>query len=77
MPISTQLFLACMSVMRVMCFAVAALFLLLAVRAQFDTEVKLSWLTSTAGALVFIATGVACGLLRNALQRRVQGGRTK
>jgi len=56
---------------------VAALFLLLAVRAQFDTEVKLSWLTSTAGALVFIATGVACGLLRNALQRRVQGGRTK
>ena len=71
MPISTQLFLACMTVMRVMRFAEATLFLLLAVRAQFDPEEKLSWLTSTAGALVFIATGVACGLLRNALARRV------
>lgn len=77
MPISTQLFLACMSVMRVLCFAVAALFLLLAVRAQFDPEVKLSWVTSTAGALVFIVTGVACGFLRGALQRRMQGGGPK
>jgi len=73
MPISTSLFLACMTVMRILCFAVAALFLLLAVRAQFDPEVKLSWLTSTAGAVVFIVTGVACGFLRNALHRRVRG----
>lgn len=77
MPISTSLFLACMTVMRVLCFAVAALFLMLAVRAQFDPEVKLSWLTSTAGAVVFIVTGVACGMMRNALQRRLQGGGPK
>lgn len=77
MPISTSLFLACMTVMRVLCFAVAALFLMLAVRSQFDAEVKLSWLTSTAGAVVFIITGIACGMLRNALQRRVQGSGQK
>ncbi len=77
MPISTQLFLACMTVMRILCFAVAALFLMLAVRAQFDPEVKLSWLTSTAGAVVFIVTGLACGMLRRALQRRIQGGASK
>jgi len=66
-----------MTVMRLLCFAVAALFLLLAVRAQFDPDVKLSWLTATAGAAVFILTGVACGLLRGALQRRMQGGGPK
>lgn len=59
-----------MTVMRLLCFAVAALFLMLAVRAQFDAEVKLSWLTSTAGAVVFIVTGLACGMLRKALAKR-------
>jgi hypothetical protein len=70
MPISTTLFLACMTVMRLLCFAVAALFLLLAIRAQFDASIQLSWLASTAAAGLFIATGFACGFLRDALQRR-------
>jgi hypothetical protein len=70
MPLSTTLFLACMTAMRVLCFAAAALFVLLAVRAQFDAEVALPWTTSLIGAAVFIGSGLACGFMREAIRRR-------
>jgi hypothetical protein len=70
MPLSTALFLACMTVMRWLCFAAAALFLMLAIRAQFDADIALPWMSALAGALLFLLTGLACGFLRKMLARR-------
>lgn len=72
MPISTTLFLACMQVLRWMFFAVAALFLLLAIRAYFDANITLGVNKALLSSLVFVATGVVTGLLRAAVVRRLR-----
>lgn len=70
MPISIQLMLAVLTALRLLCFAIAVLFLLLAIRSHFDTEVAMPWMQSTLGGAAFLLTGVAAGLLRKALARR-------
>lgn len=70
MPISTTLMLAILTVLRLLSFAIAALFLLLAIRAQFDAEVALSWWQATFGSVAFLVTGIAAGALRKALAKR-------
>ncbi len=70
MPISTTLMLAILTALRLMCFAIAVLFLALAIRAQYDAEVAISWLQATLGGAAFLATGVAAGMLRGALAKK-------
>lgn len=70
MPISTTLMLAILTVLRLLCFAIAVLFLMLAIRAQFDSAVALSWLQATLGGGAFLLTGVAAGMMRAALAKR-------
>ncbi len=71
MPISTTLMLAVLTALRLLSFAIAALFLLLAIRTQFDAEIALSWVQATLGGVAFLITGVAAGALRKALAQRV------
>ena len=70
MPISTSLMLAILTVLRLLCFAIAVLFLLLAIRAQYDADVAVSWLQATLGGAAFLITGVAAGMMRGALAKR-------
>jgi hypothetical protein len=70
MPISITLMLAILTVLRVLCFAIAVLFLLLAIRAQFDVNVALSWFQASLGGAAFLVTGVAAGMMRGALAKR-------
>lgn len=70
MPISVQMMLAILTVLRLLCFAIAVLFLLLAIRAQFDANVALSWFQATLGGAAFLVTGVAAGMMRGALAKR-------
>jgi hypothetical protein len=70
MPISTTIMLAVLTAMRVLCFAVAALFVLLALRSLFDADVAVRWWQSLLGAAAFLLTGLVCGFLRQALARR-------
>lgn len=74
MPISTTLFLACMQVLRWLFFGVAALFVLLGLRAYFDPNITLGVNKALLSAAVFIATGVVTGLLRAAVVRRLRRG---
>lgn len=61
--------LAVLTAMRVLCFAVAALFVVLAARGLFDADVALRGWQSLLGAGAFVLTGFACGFLRRALGR--------
>ncbi|MCA0405541.1 MAG: hypothetical protein LCH39_05260 [Proteobacteria bacterium] len=72
MPISTTLFLACMQVLRWLFFAVAALFVLLAIRAYFDPNITLGMNKALLSAGVFVLTGIVTGLLRAAVVRRLR-----
>jgi hypothetical protein len=72
MPISTTLFLACMQVLRWLFLAVAALFVLLAVRAWFDPAITLGVGKALLSAGVFALTGIVTGLLRVAVVRRLR-----
>ena len=72
MPISTTLLLACLTALRLMFFAVAALFVVLAVRTWFDADVAMPAATALLGAAVFAATGFAAGALRGAIRRRTE-----
>lgn len=72
MPLSTSLMLAILTVLRLLSFAIAALFLLLAIRAQFDAAVAMPWWQATAGGVAFLLTGIAAGALRKALARRTE-----
>jgi hypothetical protein len=74
LPISTTLMIAALTVLRVLCFILAVLFLLLALRAQFDDAVNMPWSTATFSALAFIAAGVACNWLRGLVIARRNGG---
>jgi hypothetical protein len=72
MPISTTIMLAILIAMRVLCFAIAALFVLLALRSLFDAEVAIRWWQALLGAGIFIVTGLAAGQLRKALARHTR-----
>lgn len=72
MPISTTLFLACMTALRWLFFAIAALFVLLAVRAYFDSAITLGIGKALLSGLVFLATGIVTGVLRAAIVRRLR-----
>ncbi|CAN1521027.1 hypothetical protein MCEMSEM23_01086 [Rhabdaerophilaceae bacterium] len=74
LPISTTIMVAALTVLRLLCFAIAALFLLLALRAQFDPAVSMPWGTATFAALVFAAGGAFCGWLRGVINARANGG---
>lgn len=71
MLISTTLFLTCMTLLRWLFFAVAALFLLLAGRAYFDPAITMGTTKALLSAGVFLITGLATGVLRSAVKRRV------
>lgn len=70
MPISITLMLAVLTVLRLLCFAIAVLFLVLAVRAQVDPGVAMSWFQAALGGGAFLVTGVAAGVIRGALAKR-------
>ncbi len=72
MPISTAIMLAVLVAMRLLCFAIAALFVLLAIRTGFDTELSIRWWQALLGAGVFLLTGLAAGTMRKALARRAR-----
>lgn len=74
LPISTTIMVAALTVLRLLCFAIAVLFLLLALRAQFDSAVTMPWGTATLAAFVFGAGGAFCGWLRGIIGRRANGG---
>lgn len=69
MPISTMIMLAVLIAMRVLCFAISALFVLLAIRSLFDVDLSIRWWQALVGAGIFLTTGLAAGVLRKALAR--------
>lgn len=71
MPISVQMMLAVLTALRLLCFAIAVLFLMLAIRAEVDSAVALSWGQATLGGGAFLVTGVAAGMMRAALAKRM------
>ena len=73
MFISFNLMLACLTVLRMLCFAIAALFVLLGVRSVFDEQITIGLGQIAVSALVFLLTGLACGWLRGVLSRRAKG----
>ncbi|MCZ8271392.1 MAG: hypothetical protein O9306_12690 [Beijerinckiaceae bacterium] len=74
MPISVNLMLAILTVLRLLSFAIAVLLLLLAIRAQFDENISIGWGQASLGVLAFAATGAACGWLRKRLEARIRRG---
>jgi hypothetical protein len=72
MPISTAIMLAVLIAMRVLCLAIAALFVMLAIRTIFDADLSIRWWQALLGAGVFLLTGRASGALRRALARRAR-----
>jgi hypothetical protein len=74
LPIATTILHAALTVLRVLSFAIAVLFVLLAIRAQFDANIAISWGQASLGALAFAATGAACGWARNRLEERIKRG---
>ncbi|MBN8535291.1 MAG: hypothetical protein J0L51_14510 [Rhizobiales bacterium] len=74
LPISITLMIAVLTAVRVLCFIGMVLFLLLAIRAQFDEQVAMSWGLATALAAAFWIAAGACGLARKALQERINQG---
>ncbi|MCU0820387.1 MAG: hypothetical protein MUF11_14005 [Beijerinckiaceae bacterium] len=74
LPISTTLMHAALTILRVLSFTIAVLFLLLAIRAQFDESIAIGWGQASLGALAFAATGAACGWLRKRLEERIKRG---
>jgi uncharacterized membrane protein YadS len=65
---------AALTATRILCFILAVLFLILAVRAQFDDAVNMPWLTATLSAAGFGIAGAACGWLRKVIVARANGG---
>ncbi|MCZ8163828.1 MAG: hypothetical protein O9315_17655 [Beijerinckiaceae bacterium] len=72
MPISTMIMLAVLIAMRVLSFAIAALFVMVAIRSLFDADLSIRWWQALIGAGIFLATGLAAGLLRKALSRHTR-----
>lgn len=73
LPISITLMAAILTALRVMCFAIAVLFVLLGLRGMFDSQIAIGMVQAVLSAVVFIITGFACGRLRDALKRRANG----
>lgn len=74
LPISTTLMFAVLTAVRILCFIGMVLFLLLAIRAQFDDQMAMGWGLATALAAAFWAGAGACGLARKALEERIKQG---
>jgi hypothetical protein len=74
LPLSTALLHAALSVLRLLCFALAVLLLLLAIRVPFDENIAIGWGQASLGALAFAAIGAACGGLRKRLEARIRRG---
>jgi hypothetical protein len=74
LPLSTNLMIAVLTAMRILFFIGMVLFLLLAIRAQFDSSVVMGWSLATALAAAFWIAAGACGLVRKALQERIKQG---
>lgn len=74
LPISTTMMIAVLTAMRVLCFIIMVLFLLLAIRAQFDNTIALGWGLATGLAAAFWLGAAACGIARKALQERIKQG---
>jgi predicted Kef-type K+ transport protein len=74
LPISTTLMIAVLTAVRILCFIGMVLFLLLAIRAQFDDQVAMSWSLATGLAAGFWIAAGACGLARKALEERIKQG---
>jgi hypothetical protein len=74
LPISSTLMVAVLTALRVLCFIIMVLFLLLAIRAQFDDQVAMGWGLATALAAAFWVGAAACGMARKALQERINRG---
>lgn len=72
LPISITIMVAALTVLRVLCFIMAVLFLLLALRAQFDDAVNMPWGLATISGVAFIAGGYASGWLRGVITRRAR-----
>lgn len=72
MPISTMIMLAILIAMRVLCFAIAALFVMVAIRSLFDADLTIRWWQALIGAGIFLVTGLAAGILRKALARHTR-----
>lgn len=70
MPFSLSLMLAILTVLRLLSFAIAALFLLLAIRGQLDAGIAIPWWQATLGGAAFLVTGIAAGVLKSALAKR-------
>lgn len=70
MPISVNLLIAALGVLRGLCFAIAVLFLILAIKAQYDEAVVLGWGSATLMAAAFILGGTVCGVVRKAITNR-------
>lgn len=67
-----MIMLAVLIAMRVLCFAIAALFVMVALRSLFDADLTIRWWQGLIGAGIFLATGLAAGLLRKALARHTR-----
>lgn len=74
LPISTTLMIAALTVLRVLCFIIAVLFLLLGLRAQFDDAVNMPVMLAVGSALGFTGAALACGWLRGLVIKRRNGG---
>lgn len=74
LPLSTNLMIAGLTVLRLLCYAIAVLFLLAAIKSQYDTTITLNWLTATMLGLVFGLAGSACGWFKRVIASKSSGG---
>jgi Na+-transporting methylmalonyl-CoA/oxaloacetate decarboxylase beta subunit len=74
LPISSAMMVAALTALRVLCFIIMVLFLLLAIRAQFDPSITMGWGMATFLAAAFWAGATACGLARKAIADRINRG---
>ena len=74
MPLSINLMIAGLTVIRLLCYAIAVLFLLAAIKSQFDATITLNWLTATMLGLVFALGGSACGWFKRVIIAKSGGG---
>ena len=67
MPISFTLLIAALTALRLLCLVIAGLFLILAIKGQYDETLMLGWGASTGLALAFFIGAAICNLGRKAL----------
>lgn len=74
LPISLNLMLAVLTALRILCFIIMVLFLLLAIRAQFDPNIAMGWGLATGLAAAFWVAAALCGIARKTLLERANRG---